>query len=538
MKKEGFFEKFDLFADAPGAVSKLRELILELAVRGKLSEQSSSDYNDKLWHYFIERFNLLERTHESDSPLPFKIPGSWRWVTLNDLGETKPRNQAPDATKVSFVPMAMISAKYGRHIEHEEREWGDIKQGYTHFADGDVVMAKITPCFENAKSAFMSELHGGIGAGTTELHVFRRHSKVVQAKFVLIYLKSRGYIQRGIPYMTGSAGQKRVPHDYFANSPFPLPPPAEQRRIVAKVDQLMALCDRLEAQEQERETKNNVLAHASLARVTKNPTRDNLNFIFNDSYLVEPADMRKTIISLAVQGKLVPQDQNDEPGHELIARLSKKMSIESRRRQGTILPEPIIDSVPYKIPDSWKWARFSDIAIIASNLVNPRDYLDLKHIAPDNIEKGSGVLLPCCTVREDKVTSSNHRFYPGQIVYSKIRPNLAKVVIVDFDGLCSADMYPINALIDAKFLQYYMLSEAFLVQAVKTDTRVAMPKINQAELNSIAVPVAPLVEQSRIVVKVNQLMILVDQIEAQLRRERSASASLMEAIVEELTTQA
>jgi len=77
-------------------------------------------------------------------------------------------------------------------------------------------------------------------------------------------------------------------------------------------------------------------------------------------------------------------------------------------------------------------------------------------------------------VREDKVISSNHRFYPGQIVYSKIRPNLCKVVVVDFDGLCSADMYPIDALIDANFLQRYMLSESFLIRAVKTDTRVAM----------------------------------------------------------------
>jgi hypothetical protein len=99
--------------------------------------------------------------------------------------------------------------------------------------------------------------------------------------------------------------------------------------------------------------------------------------------------------------------------------------------------------------------------------VKPDGFLDFTHLAPDNIEKGNGVLLPCRTVREDKVISSNHRFYPGQIVYSKIRPNLAKVVIVDFEGLCSADMYPIDALIDAFYLQRYMLSESFLVQAVK-----------------------------------------------------------------------
>jgi type I restriction enzyme S subunit len=129
---------------------------------------------------------------------------------------------------------------------HEERRWGEIKSGYTHFKNGDVVMAKITPCFENGESAVMNGLAGGFGAGTTELHVFRQTGEGVLPEFVILYLKTRGFITRGIPRMTGSAGQKRVPSDYLAKSPFP--PLAEQRRIVAKVEQLMALMDALETQ--------------------------------------------------------------------------------------------------------------------------------------------------------------------------------------------------------------------------------------------------------------------------------------------------
>lgn len=94
---------------------------------------------------------------------------------------------------------------------------------------------------------------------------------------------------------------------------------------------------------------------------------------------------------------------------------------------------------------------------------------------------------------------------------------------MNFDGLCSADMYPIDPLIDAHFLQCYMLSEPFLIQAVKTDTRVAMPKINQNELNAISVPTPPLAEQRRIVVRINQLMALIDQLEAQLNQSTSIS---------------
>ena len=95
--------------------------------------------------------------------------------------------------------------------------------------------------------------------------------------------------------------------------PFPLPPLAEQKRIVAKVDELMALCDRLEAQQQERETRHAALARASLARFADAPTPANLPFLFHPSYAIPPADLRKSILTLAVQGKLVPQDPNDEP---------------------------------------------------------------------------------------------------------------------------------------------------------------------------------------------------------------------------------
>ena len=236
------------------------------------------------------------------------------------------------------------------------------------------------------------------------------------------------------------------------------------------------------------------------------------------------AKMRELVLNLAVSGKLVRQDPNDEAADELLSRLARERS-HDRRSQTESAPV----SIRYDLPDGWAWARFQDVAIIASNLVSPEDYPDFIHLAPDNIEKGNGVLLPCSTVREDGVKSANRRFYSGQIVYSKIRPNLAKVVVVDFDGLCSADMYPINALIDPSFLQRYMLSGPFLVQAVKTDTRVAMPKINQTELNVFAVPVPPLAEQKRIVGKVDELMALCDRLEAEQQERQEQHASLARA---------
>ena len=241
------------------------------------------------------------------------------------------------------------------------------------------------------------------------------------------------------------------------------------------------------------------------------------------------AKMRELVLNLAVQGKLLEQNPSDESATELLERLGRELTPEQRRRKAAPLSPLSAETSHYELPDGWAWAHFREVAIIASNLVKPDEFLDFTHLAPDNIEKGKGVLLPCRTVREDKVISSNHRFYPGQIVYSKIRPNLAKVVVVDFEDLCSADMYPIDALIDAFYLQIYMLSESFLVQAVKTDTRVAMPKINQTELNAIAVPVPPLAEQRRIVAKVDELMALCDRLEVQQQERETRHAVLARA---------
>ena len=137
--------------------------------------------------------------------------------------------------------------------------------------------------------------------------------------------------------------------------------------------------------------------------------------------------------------------------------------------------------------DNWKTNRFDSVAAIRSNLVDPAEYQSFPHIAPDNIEKKTGVLLEYHTIAEDGVTSGKHRFYPGQILYSKIRPYLSKVVVVEFDGLCSADMYPIEAYQNVRCLWYYMLSDEFLLQASSAGSRSVLPKINQKELSALTV---------------------------------------------------
>ncbi len=162
--------------------------------------------------------------------------------------------------------------------------------------------------------------------------------------------------------------------------------------------------------------------------------------------------------------------------------------------------------VQNNIDNNWSEKTFSEVAVIKSNLVNPGEYKDFPHIAPDNIEKRTGVLLQYNTIAEDKVTSGKHRFYPGQILYSKIRPYLSKVVMVDFDGLCSADMYPIEAKENTRYLWYYMLSDNFLEQASSAGSRSVLPKINQKELSKLLVNIPSIEEQKEVVKILDRLL--------------------------------
>jgi type I restriction enzyme S subunit len=543
MTLDTFFEKFDLFADAPDAVGKMRELVFQLAVQGRLVQQDRTEESATV---------LLKRIRAARAELPTNrrsidetdtteleeestlsaAPSGWTWTSLGNVQVFTNgyafKSEDYQSSGVGIIRMGELGAN------------GEIDERNMKYVTNDIAQS-LPETFRVRPGDLLMGMSGSIGklainrSDKTYLlnqRVGRLEPILIEKAFLQVFLKT---VEQHYLRISFGMAIKNLSTKQINETPFPLPPLAEQKRIVAKVDELMALCDRLEAQQQERQQQHAALSRASLARFTEAPTPANLQLLFHKSYTIPPADLRKSILTLAVQGKLVAQDSKDEPAEDMLARLARELTPKQRRSQAAPLSPFPAESLQYELPDSWAWARFCDVAIIASNLVKPNEFLDFTHLAPDNIEKGNGVLLPCRTVREDKVISSNHRFFPGQIVYSKIRPNLAKVVVVDFDGLCSADMYPIDALIDAFYLQRYMLSESFLVQAVKTDTRVAMPKINQMELNAIAVPVPPLAEQRRIVAKVDQLMAMVDALETQLAASRATAKNLLDALVTELT---
>ncbi|MFS2436666.1 restriction endonuclease subunit S [Bacteroides uniformis] len=190
-----------------------------------------------------------------------------------------------------------------------------------------------------------------------------------------------------------------------------------------------------------------------------------------------------------------------------------------------------------KIPSHWSCVPFRRIAKVQCNLVRPSENLTMFQISPDSIEKNSGKIIKTRTVEEAKVDSDNHRFYKGQILYSKIRPLLNKVTIAPYDGLCSADMYPISTIENTEYVMYYMLSEAFLssVKNIVAD-RVKMPKINQDELKNTDFVIPPFSEQQVIVDYLKDKTLKIEQYVSARERERELLDSLKQSEIANVVT--
>ena len=221
--------------------------------------------------------------------------------------------------------------------------------------------------------------------------------------------------------------------------------------------------------------------------------------------------LKNSILQEAIEGRLVPQDPNDEPASVLLDKIrakKKRLVKEGKLKKKDLEETPISEEeIPFEIPESWEWVRFFSVYKLETNLVSPHLYPNYNHVAPDNIEKGTGRLLHCNLVKDDNVKSNNHLFYKGQIVYSKIRPLLRKAIIAPFDGLCSADMYPLSSEMHSNYALLYLLSDVFNKQVSSIcSSRVKMPKINKDELSTILVPLPPLAEQKRIVAKIEELL--------------------------------
>lgn len=167
------------------------------------------------------------------------LPESWIIASLEDVVLINPKHNNLEDQLAGFVPMKLAPTDFKGALHYEERQWDKIKKGYTHFATGDVIFAKVTPCFENGKAAIVKQLPNGIGAGSTEFYVLRPVNSDISVDYIFSIIKSYEFLHSGAENMTGAVGLRRVPKKFVENYKINLPPPAEQKEIVAQLDKLL-----------------------------------------------------------------------------------------------------------------------------------------------------------------------------------------------------------------------------------------------------------------------------------------------------------
>jgi type I restriction enzyme S subunit len=325
MKLETFFEKFDVFADAPGAVGKLRELVTHLAVSGKLVPNNSQEKPVSLSLPSAEMNDL-------------GLPKNWRCGSVGDVlafeyGDNLP---APKRTETGEVPVYGSNGIVGTHDTYLTKE----------------------PAIIVGRKGSAGALNIATGPSwTTDVAYFVCPPKEIDLRFGYYLLSALHLDELGKGLKQGLSRKEAYA------LPIAIPPLAEQHRIVAKVDELMAVCDQLEAQLQERQTQHAALARAALTRFAEAPTPANLELLFHDSFAILPTDLRKSILTLAVQGKLVDQIPADGRGQDLLDCIAKvKEQLVSDRLIKRHITEAISeDDIPFLIPDSWSWTRLGEI---------------------------------------------------------------------------------------------------------------------------------------------------------------------------------
>ncbi|CAA6828035.1 MAG: Type I restriction-modification system, specificity subunit S (EC, partial [uncultured Thiotrichaceae bacterium] len=169
------------------------------------------------------------------------VPEGWCVCSISEVAQVNPKKIDANAeSDAGFVPMSLAPQSYFGELQFENKSWGEIKKSYTNFQNGDVIFAKVTPCFENGKAAIVKYLPNGIGAGSSEFYVLRPHTSYVSQRYIFSVIKSQNFMQVGSENMTGAVGLRRVPRKFVENYVFPLPPLAEQKVIADKLDSLLA----------------------------------------------------------------------------------------------------------------------------------------------------------------------------------------------------------------------------------------------------------------------------------------------------------
>nr|WP_294917908.1 restriction endonuclease subunit S [uncultured Neokomagataea sp.] len=536
-------------------IDRLRSLIVDLAVRGKLTSQQPDEEPAAM---ALAKFAKASRRKielgqarkpKAVLPLPADVPNlpeGWVWTQLGTIAEISPSNSADDQVDASFVPMALVSTRIDGAHEAEIRRWSEIKKGFTHFAEGDIGLAKITPCFENGKAAIFENLANGIGAGTTELHVARPWSDDVNRRYLLLTMKTASYLHQGEARMTGTAGQKRVPRSYFESSPLPLPPLLEQQRIVAKVDELMALCDALETESASAIAAHQTLVEALLTTLTTSTDTADLaaNWVRLEAHFdilftteVSVDALKQTILELAVRGKLVPPDDSEDAAALIQKWENAKQHLLATAGDRRIKVAPKPKAPPFDLPSHWQFQSFENIFLFIDYRGNtpPKTQSGIPLITAKNVRMGYLDREPREFISDETFSKWMSRGFPelGDLFFTTEAPlgniclhNIEEPFAIAQRLICFKPFGPTNT----RFYLLAIMSQS--VQRVLDDNATGMTArgIKAAKLKSIPLPVPPEAEQARIVAKVEELMVVCDALKAHLSDAAQTQRHLADAI--------
>ena len=462
---------------------KLRKAVLQAAIQGKLTEQLETDGNaaDLVAEIKKEKERLIkEKKLKKQKPLPpitaeeipFEIPDNWCWVRLSTAVLINPRNKLDDEKEVSFIPMKYIEDGYKNKHSFEKRLWKDIKSNFTHIKENDLGIAKITPCFQNRKSVVFKNLINGYGAGTTELNIIRVLPKTIMIEYLLWFVKSSYFINGGVKSFTGTAGQQRIHKDYLSYVLLPLPPLAEQRRIVEKIEEVLNHIEHLKVNEEK------------LSLLQKN----------------FPDRLKKSLLQAAIQGKLTEQLPSDDNVDDLLAEIRKekeRLIKEKKIKKQKPLPPITAEEIPFEIPKNWRWVRLGDISkLIFAGGDKPKEFTIEKSfinkipvIANGITNNGIVGYTSEARVIDTSITISA-RGTIGHTIYRNIPyfPIVRLLVVILFNKVTT------------KYLQYVLniLLETGIGTSIKQLTvPMLLPKL---------IPLPPIMEQKRIVEQLDLLL--------------------------------
>ena len=544
------FADFDRLIQSAESVHRLRRFILDLAVRGKLAPQDPNDEpaSELLKRIAAEKARLVKagaigkpkQLPAIDEP-PYPIPDSWRWLPIR--AATSDRAQCVPQTAFTYIDVTAIDKEKGFIAKPKVLQANEAPSRARKIVrKGDVVYSCVRPYLLNV--AVVGEDFDPLPIASTAFAVLYGHGLVLPW-FQWIVLRSPFMVTRVEEVMRGQA-YPAINDSDFARLPFPLPPLPEQHRIVAKVNELMALCDRLEAARAEREATRDRLATASLARLNV-PDPDPAMFqhdvafaLNNLTPLTTRPDqikaLRQTILNLAVRGKLVLQDPNDEPASELLKRIEQTRDERHKWKPALIEIDP--NETDFELPDNWSLAPLGVLGGWAIGTGFPKSeqgrtkgpYFFLK-VSDMNLPGNQRFIVTAQNRIDDEVAARIRAKVHS--VRTIIFPKIGGAIATNKRRILGRPSAIDNNCLGIVISKEINLNWAYLLLTSLDFTRyqagTAVPALQQGTLQRIRVAIPPLLEQHRIVAKVDELMGLCDRLEAGLTTGDETRGRLVEA---------